>query len=58
MWGKKKVIVISIVIGALGAVSKELDKWTEKIGLTVNIGHVQKTTILGTARILRKVLEI
>ena len=57
MWGMKKVIVIPIVVGALGAVSKELDKYIEKIGITLNIGHVQNTAILGTARILRKVLE-
>ena len=57
MWGIKKVIVIPIVVGALGAVSKELDKCMEKIGITLNIGHLQNTAILGTARILRKVLE-
>ena len=57
MWGTKKVIVIPIVVGALEAVSKELDKCIEKIGITLNIGHVQNTVILGTARILRKVVE-
>ena len=53
----KKVIVIPSVVGASGAVSKELDKYIKKIGITLNIGHVQNTAILGTARILRKVLE-
>ena len=57
MWGMKKVIVIPIVISALGVVSKELDKWIEKIGIILNIGHVQYTAILGAAGILRKVLE-
>ena len=57
MWGMKKVIIIPIVIGALGAESNELDKWIEKIGINLNIGHVQNTAILGTARILRKMLE-
>ena len=37
MWGMKKMIVIQIVVGALGAVSKELDKYIEKIGITFNI---------------------
>ena len=41
----KKVIVIPIVVGALGAVSKELDKYIEKIGITLNVGHVQNTAI-------------
>ena len=58
MWGMKKVIVIPIVVGELGAVSKELDKRVEKIEITLNVGHVQSTAIFGTARILRKVLEI
>ena len=31
MWSMKKVIVIPIAIGVLRAVSKELDKWIEKI---------------------------
>ena len=53
----KKVTVIPVVIGALGAVSKEFDKWIEKIGIDLRTGHVQKTALLGTARILRKVLE-
>ena len=57
MWGMKKMIVIQIVVGTLGAVSMELDKYIEKIGSTLNIGHMQNTAILGTARILRKVLE-
>ena len=57
MWGMKKVTVIPVVIGALGAVSKEFDKWIEKIRIDLRTGHVQKTALLGTARILRKVLE-
>ena len=55
--GHEEVTVIPVVIGALGAVSKEFDKWIEKIGISLRTGHVQKTALLGTARILRKVLE-
>ena len=58
MWGMKKVTVIPVVIGSLGAVAKEFDKWIEKIGIYLRAGHVQKTALVGTARILRKVLEI
>ena len=57
MWGMKKVTVIPVIISALGAVSKEFDKWIEKIGINLRTGHVQKTALLGTTRILRKVLE-
>ena len=57
MWGMKKMTVIPVAIGALGAVSKEFDKWIGKIGINLRARHVQKTALLGTARILRKVLE-
>ena len=46
-----------IVIGALGCVSMKFEQWIERIGMTVNIEDIQKTTLLGTARILRRVLE-
>ena len=38
----KKVIVIPVVIGALGAVSKEFDKCVEKFGINLRAGYVQK----------------
>ena len=57
MWGMTEVIVIPIVVGALGTMSKELDKCMEKIGITLNMENVQNTATLGTARILRKVLD-
>ena len=52
------VEVVPVVIGALGSVTKEFDGWTEKLGLTNNVGVMQKIALLGTARILRKVLEM
>ena len=58
LWNLKKVEVVPVVIGALGSVTKEFDRWIEKLGTTFNVGVVQKTALLGTARILRKVLEM
>ena len=46
------------MVGALGSVIKRFDRWIEKLGITSNVGVIQKTTLLGTARILRKVLEM
>ena len=57
-WNLKKVEVVPVVIGALGSVTKKFDRWIEKLGTTFNVGVVQKTALLGTARILRKVLEM
>ena len=50
--------MIPVVIGALGVIKKGLEKYTDKISGTVSIDEFQKITLLGTARILRKVLSI
>ena len=54
----KMVEVVPVVIGALESVTKEFDEWIENLGITNNVGVMQKTALLGTARILRKVLEM
>ena len=61
MWNMRKVTVISVVVDALGMVSKDLEKSIEKIGVEVRVEvrveHLQKSALLGTARILRMVLQ-
>ena len=57
IWAMKKVEVIPIVVGALGAVSNKLDKWIEKLGIHIRTELLQKTALLGTARTLRRNLE-
>ena len=42
---------------ALGVVNKRLDAWLEKLGVTIRIRLLQKIALLGTARILRKLLQ-
>ena len=58
IWGMKKVKVIPVVIGALGAISDKFDKHTEEIGVQIRLQVIQKTALLGTARILRNVLSL
>ena len=58
LWTLKRVEVVPIVIGALGCITKEFDSCIEKLGITCNVGVMQKAALLGTARMLRKVLEI
>ena len=53
----RSVIVVPVIVGALGSIRKKLDDWLEKLDITVNGALLQKTTLLGTARMLRKVLE-
>ena len=48
-------IVETVVIRALGSVTKEFDVWIKKLGITNSVGVMQKTALLGTVRILRKV---
>ena len=54
----KKTEVIPIVIGALGMISKKLDMWIKKIGVNIKTEALQKSTLLGTARILRRTLAM
>ena len=48
-------IVETVVIRALGSVTKEFDGWIKMLGITNSVGVMQKTALLGTVRILRKV---
>ena len=57
MW-KMKTEVIAIVIGAIGTIKKGMDNNVRNVSENLNIKSLQKTCLLGTARILRKVLSI
>ena len=54
---KIKVIIIPIVIGAFGTVTKELLKGLEDLEIRGRVETIETTTLLRTARILRRVLE-
>ena len=58
MWNMRTVQVVPIVVGSLGSVTKNLDKWLGKLNVKISISLLQKTTLLGTARILSRVLEL
>ena len=53
-----KVKIIPLVVGSLGAIPKQFGNRLKQIGITAGTAQVQKTVLLGRARILRKVLEI
>ena len=53
-----KVMIMPLVAGSLGAIPKQFGNGLKQIGITVGTAQVQKTVLLGRARILRKVLEI
>ena len=50
--------MIPIVIGALGMISQKLEMWLGKIRASIRTETLQKSTLLGTARILRRTLEM
>ena len=49
--------MVLIVVGVLGAVTENIEKWIKKLGITVRLEHLQKTALLGTARIIRRYLN-
>ena len=53
-----RVKVIPLFVSSLGAIPKQFSDRLKATGITAEIGQVQKTVLLGLARILRKVLEI
>ena len=56
MWNVK-ARVIPIIIGATGTISKSFRKYVSDIPGNHNVKELQKTAILGTAHILRKLLK-
>jgi hypothetical protein len=55
MW-KLKTSVIPVIIEATGTISKSSRKYISNIPGNHEVKELQKTAILGTAHILRKVL--
>ena len=53
-----KVKIKPLAVGSLGAIPKQFGNRLKQIGITAVTAQVQKRVLLGTARILRKVLEI
>ena len=54
-----EVKIIPLVVGSLGAISKQFgNRFKEETGITEETGQVQEIVLLGTTRILIKVLEI
>ena len=50
--------MVEVVPVVLGSVIKEFDGWIEMLLITNIVGVMQKTALLGTARIWRKILEV
>ena len=55
MWNKKTTVV-PVIIGALGSVPHKLGKYLNILEIKYDLQTLQKSVLLGTANILRKVL--
>ena len=49
--------IIPIIIGALGTIPKSLRKNLEELGADVASGLLQKSVVLETAHIIRRVMD-
>ena len=58
VWRMQKLFVVPVVLGALGAVLVNFKEYMKRIGVNVRLDVIQKTVLLGTAKILRKVLSL
>ena len=58
LWKLGNVEIVPVVVGALGSVSAEFERWMGKLGITCNVGVMQKSVLFRTTRILRKLLEM
>ena len=58
LWSLKKFGIVLVVLGALGCISKGFSGWMDTLGIKLNVGMVQKSVLLETARIFRKVLVL
>ena len=56
LW-KVKTRVVPTVIGELGTIPKGLVDHLKTIGMNLDVAQIQKTASLGTALILRRVLD-
>ena len=57
MW-HMKTVVIPVVVGALGTVKKGMIENIKKVSERANMTDIQKISMMGSTRILKKVLSV
>ena len=50
MWSMKKVIVVPVVVGALGAISTGFEKYVAAIETEMKVEHAQKNSLIGNSK--------
>ena len=55
LWGIRRVEVVPVVVGALGAVNKREDTWLGKLGITINTpGFAAENSFVGNSKDLKE----
>ena len=57
LWSVQTTVIL-IIIGALGTITCRLTPFLAMVGVSLSFETIQKSALLGSAHILRKVLEI
>ena len=57
MWNIRSIKAIPVVVGVFGSTTKKLKNCIEELGVVISTVLLQKTALLGTACVLRKVLD-
>ena len=57
LWKCREVKVVPVVIGALGTLPNDMWKWLTELDMASDIVLLQKTGLLGSARIVQEVLD-
>ena len=57
LWHIKRVTTTPVIIGAIGMFTDRLEKYLEDIHMGLKTHTMQKSVLLASARILRKVVE-
>ena len=58
IWKLRRVTVVPIIISALETISTDIEKWLPEISVTCRLESLRRSCLLGTARILRRVLGL
>ena len=58
LWKLKSLKIVPVVVGALGAVTPDFRRHLDEVDCRLSVSNIQKTALLGTAHILRKVLDV
>lgn len=58
LWKMKSVKVVPIVIGVLGMFTNKLEQYLKDLKASIKVAQIQRTVLLGSARILRRILSV